>query len=75
MALLPPFLSKAAAVAFFLERFGGEAPFLTVGVGDSLTDVGFMGMCDFAITPSKSQIMSVLLWQPPLAAAEAGVQI
>lgn len=72
MALLPPFLGKAAAVAFFLERILGEGPVLTVGVGDSLTDVGFMAMCDFAIAPSKSQIMSVLSWQTPLAAAGSG---
>lgn len=72
MALLPPFLGKAAAVEFFLQTFVGDGPVLTVGVGDSLTDVGFMGLCDFAIAPSKSQIMSVLSWQTPLAAAGSG---
>lgn len=72
MALLPPFLGKAAAVAFFLERFVGEGPVLTVGVGDSLTDVGFMGLCDYAIAPTKSQIVSVLSLQTPLAASGTG---
>jgi hydroxymethylpyrimidine pyrophosphatase-like HAD family hydrolase len=72
MALLPPFLGKAAAVAFFLERFAGEGAFLTVGVGDSLTDVGFMSLCDFVIAPSKSQIVSVLSSQTPLAASGMG---
>jgi hydroxymethylpyrimidine pyrophosphatase-like HAD family hydrolase len=70
MALLPPFLGKAAAVAYFLERFvdgeGGAGPVLTLGVGDSLTDLGFMGLCDFAVTPSNSQIMSALPWQTPI---------
>lgn len=74
MALLPPFLGKAAAVAFFMERFVGEGPVLTVGVGDSLTDVGFMSLCDFAVAPSKSQIVSVLSWQTPLAASGMGVK-
>ncbi|WP_413206413.1 hypothetical protein [Rhodospirillum sp. A1_3_36] len=69
MALLPPFLGKAAAVAYFLERFagedgdGGDSQVLTLGVGDSFTDLGFMGLCDFAVTPSKSQIMSAVPWQ------------
>ncbi|CCG42705.1 HAD family hydrolase [Magnetospirillum molischianum] len=72
MALLPPFLGKAPAVAFFLERFVGGGPVLTVGVGDSLTDVGFMELCDYAVAPSKSQIVSVLSWQTPLAASWTG---
>lgn len=72
MALLPPFLGKAFAVEFFLDRILGEEPILTVGVGDSLTDVGFMSLCDFVIAPSKSQIVSVLSWQTPLAASGMG---
>lgn len=72
MALLPPFLGKAAAVSFFLERFVGDGPALTVGVGDSLTDVGFMSLCDFAVAPAKSQIVSVLSRQTPLAASGMG---
>lgn len=67
MALLPPFLGKAAAVSFLLERFVGGGPVLTIGVGDSLTDVGFMSLCDFAVAPAKSQIVSVLSRQTPLA--------
>lgn len=72
MALLPPFLGKAAAVAFFLERFVGDGPVLTVGVGDSLTDIGFMGLCDYAVAPAKSQIVSFLCHQTPLAASGTG---
>ncbi len=74
MALLPPFLGKAAAVAFFLERFVGDGPILTFGIGDSLTDVGFMGLCDFAVAPAKSQIMSALSWQTPLAVSTLGAK-
>lgn len=72
MALLPPFLGKASAVAFFLERLVGGRPVLTIGVGDSLTDLGFMALCDFAVTPSKSQIMSVLSSPTPGGAAGTG---
>lgn len=72
MALIPPFLGKAAAVAHFLERFVGERPALTVGVGDSLTDVGFMKLCDYAISPTKSQIISALSGQISPAASAMG---
>lgn len=69
MALLPPFLGKAAAVAFFLQRFADGGPIMTVGVGDSLTDVGFMELCDYAIAPARSQIVTALSGQTPLAVA------
>jgi hypothetical protein len=68
MALLPPFLGKAGAVAFFLATLVGDGPILTVGVGDSLTDVGFMALCDYAIAPSRSQIFSVLSRRAALGA-------
>ncbi|AWU95269.1 hypothetical protein [Azospirillum ramasamyi] len=60
MAVLPPFLGKERAVAFFLERIVGDKDVLTVGVGDSLTDMGYMRLCDFAVAPSKSQLFSLL---------------
>lgn len=65
MALLPPFLGKAQAVGFFMEHFLGKGPVLTVGVGDSLTDLGFMELCDYVIAPAKSQILSFLSSQTP----------
>lgn len=72
MALLPPFLGKAPAVSHFLKRFVGEGPALTIGVGDSLTDVRFMELCDYAVTPTQSQIVSVLSGQTCLAASGMG---
>ncbi len=36
-----------------LER---EGPLVTIGAGDSLTDLPFMRVCDFALTPRHSQI-------------------
>ncbi|MBF0624528.1 MAG: hypothetical protein HQL82_06940 [Magnetococcales bacterium] len=72
MAFLPPFLGKDAAVAFFLEHLVGDGPILTVGVGDSLTDVGFMRMCDYMMAPSNSQIVTVLSSQSPSSAVGVG---
>jgi hypothetical protein len=56
LALVPPGVSKAAAVAHLLHRLreGGEV--LAVGVGDSASDLGFMRLCDLWMTPSGSQI-------------------
>lgn len=57
IALMPPFLGKAHAVAHILpdlRRRYPDAP--TLGIGDSLTDAPFMAMCDFAMTPTGSQL-------------------
>ncbi|GEO82857.1 HAD family hydrolase [Pararhodospirillum oryzae] len=59
-AALPPFLGKAQAVSYYLEVLAPPGPRLTVGIGDSLTDVGFMALCDYAMTPAGSQIMAHL---------------
>lgn len=56
MALLPPFLDKRFAVSFFLEEIVGDREVVTIGVGDSLSDLGFMAVCDYALAPAASQI-------------------
>ena len=57
IAIMPPYLGKAHAVAHILpglrRRFPDAA---TLGIGDSLTDAPFMALCDFAMTPAGSQI-------------------
>ncbi|HPF58559.1 MAG TPA: haloacid dehalogenase [Candidatus Competibacteraceae bacterium] len=42
-------------VAAELQR---EGPIVTIGAGDSLTDLPFMQSCDFALTPRGSQIQN-----------------
>lgn len=65
VALLPPFLGKARAVAALLPALRAAHPGLPVlGIGDSLTDAPFMALCDFAMTPAGSQ-----LWRAWEAAA------
>ncbi|HET8700723.1 MAG TPA: hypothetical protein VFL97_03545 [Nitrococcus sp.] len=58
MALLPPFASKARAVGHVMDLIREEAvaPPLFVGLGDSLTDLAFLKLCHFALTPRDSQI-------------------
>ena len=56
LALIPPAISKANATAFLLDRLRREGPILAVGVGDSVSDLDFMRLCDLWMTPRGSQI-------------------
>jgi hypothetical protein len=59
LALLPKYLDKAPAVEHFVKTHlpapppGGR---LVLGVGDSLSDLGFLGLCDYLVIPSSSQL-------------------
>jgi hypothetical protein len=59
LALLPAETSKRRAVAhitaFIREQAGADL--LTLGFGDSLSDLPFLAECDFATTPRGSQIV------------------
>jgi hypothetical protein len=59
LAALPPFLGKDKAVQWFIDNLVNAGD-LTIGLGDSHTDLPFMGLCDLAITPTGSQIFSQL---------------
>lgn len=70
MALLPPFANKARAVRFVMQRLRDMHPDpLFLGVGDSLSDLPFLSLCHYAITPKGSQIQAAT-W--PALAAFAG---
>lgn len=57
IAFLPPFLGKQHAVARLLPKLRAQHPeAMVIGIGDSITDAPFMGLCDFAMTPSASQL-------------------
>jgi hypothetical protein len=55
LSALPKFLGKVPACRYFLENLAG-APELVIGCGDSLSDLGFVGLCHFMVTPTQSQI-------------------
>ncbi len=57
VALMPPWLGKQHAVAALLPRLRARHPDAPViGIGDSLTDAPYMGLCDYAMIPKGSQL-------------------
>lgn len=56
VAVLPRAISKANAVTYVKERFERREEVMTLGLGDSLSDLGYMLGCDYAVLPSRSQI-------------------
>ncbi|MDR2076936.1 MAG: hypothetical protein LBP61_08430 [Desulfovibrio sp.] len=62
LALLPPFLGKAAAVSYFQETYvtpAMEDPLL-IGAGDSFSDLGFLRQCAYMLLPSASQLAEAI---------------
>lgn len=61
VALMPPHLGKRFAVARILPALRARFPDAPViGFGDSRTDAPFMGLCDFAMMPTSSQLAGVM---------------
>jgi hypothetical protein len=57
VAFLPPFLGKQHAVARILPGLRVRFPdAMVIGIGDSISDAPFMDLCDFAMTPTTSQL-------------------
>jgi len=57
MAILPPYASKRNAVRFLKEKLLLDSQSLCfIGIGDSISDLGFMSECDYQIFPTSSQI-------------------
>ncbi|MBQ0764624.1 hypothetical protein [Marinobacter psychrophilus] len=60
LSFTPTGISKRDACRHLIDsiRDGSGAPL--IGIGDSLTDLPFMGLCDFIMTPSGSQIAGLM---------------
>jgi hydroxymethylpyrimidine pyrophosphatase-like HAD family hydrolase len=58
LTLRPNYLDKAKAVEFFIQNHLPEKreELVLFGFGDSLSDLGFLRLCDFMIIPSNSQL-------------------
>lgn len=61
LALIPPGISKATATKFLLKRLRLAGPLLTIGIGDSTSDLEFMRLCDLWMTPTGSQLDRVFV--------------
>jgi hypothetical protein len=61
LSLVPRFLGKERAVRHVLDHLLPPGPRLTIGAGDSVTDAPFLGLCDFALLPQNSQLLTRLL--------------
>jgi hydroxymethylpyrimidine pyrophosphatase-like HAD family hydrolase len=56
LSVVPRFLGKENAVRHVLtQHFAGDAV-LSIGVGDSLSDVPFLELCDFSLLPRDCQL-------------------
>jgi len=59
LAYLPPWLSKRHAARYMIDRIRAARPDQPIiGIGDSVSDVGFMDLCDFAAVPTRTQLWS-----------------
>ena len=61
LSLTPAGISKAIATAWLLETLRKDKELVTIGVGDSSSDLEFMRLCDAWLTPTGSQIDQMLL--------------
>lgn len=60
-AFMPPWLGKRQAVEHLLAELRAENPGRPViGFGDSTSDLPFMALCDYMMTPSRSQVAALL---------------
>ncbi|MFT7309924.1 MAG: hypothetical protein ACI853_000407 [Paracoccaceae bacterium] len=61
LSFTPAGISKRIAVSYLLDKLLDVNDVPVFGMGDSLTDMPFMEMCDMMVIPRNSQIHQVLL--------------
>jgi len=60
LSITPRFLNKRFAVEYMLEKIRGkDGDAIVLGMGDSLSDLAFMGICDYSVLPTVSQAFKV----------------
>lgn len=60
LSVIPHFLNKRYAVQYLLDHYVTGENAITLGMGDSLSDLAFMGICDYSILPIGSQLFTQL---------------
>jgi len=71
LSLTPLQISKKAACEYLIDQLGDRSDLLLVGAGDSVTDLPFMGICDYMLSPASSQIARKVMPRPLLEAVDA----
>ncbi len=62
LAVLPKIITKESAVSYLMTQYLQHDPeLLTFGAGDSKTDAAFIGLCDYALIPTQTQLFKTLL--------------
>ena len=61
LAIIPKFVSKQKAVEFFINKYDPNRERAILGWGDSLSDAGFLGCCDWFGMPKNSQLDKFLI--------------
>jgi hypothetical protein len=56
LAFTVPAVSKKRATEYVMTKIPDLHSRITFGLGDSFTDIPFMGLCDFIATPSRGQL-------------------
>ncbi len=60
ISIVPKCIGKAQAVRYVLDEYFQDQQVLTLGVGDSLSDIPFLQECDFLMMPQKSQLSETI---------------
>jgi len=62
LTILPRCVNKAHAVEYRIKTLEQEyGEIMTMGMGDSLSDMPFMALCDYVMTPKNTQLHGSLL--------------
>ncbi len=58
LCVIPRYLNKSNAVSYVIDNYivPLKEDFLTIGMGDSNSDLDFLKICDYILIPSSSQI-------------------
>lgn len=60
LAVIPKQSSKESAVSYLIDNYFEKNSWISIGIGDSFSDWGFLSICDWAVIPPHSQLSSCI---------------